>query len=228
MMRRSQAAKVAAIALAAAIVFCGLSRAEPDANAVRVEPRDHEQLDQVSLGLVRKARAAERRRDYLTALQFMQMAATYLAEHKRWNFALWDDLASLHCKFARAEQNQQQAAASRASGRAMLGEFKCALDIWTHKRRCRLPWGRLERHPDSKSRDGPYFPGEIPNPAATPLCFRTLCGTPFGTKGPVEEDELWGTAMEAEPPPSFVSGPIEDAEDLPKIERLCGEQGGEK
>jgi hypothetical protein len=230
--RRGRAAAARAAILAVAGIVAGVllataGRAEQTDAASRKLPREFDQLDPVSLELLRKSKAAEGRNDYHTALQFMQLAATYLHENDRWNFVLWDDLASLYCKQGRQETNRR-AAASRAAGRAMLSEFKCAVDVWTNKRQCRLPWGRLEQHPDSTSKYGPYDPGLVPNPALTPLCFRTLCGKSFGAESLVQEDDIWGTAMEAEPPEGFVSGPIDDSKDFAKIEQLCRDPRGSR
>lgn len=214
-----------AVAIAAGVLHataCGVEHAHA---ASRGPVGEFDDLDPDSLDLVRKAKVAESRKDYLTALQFMQLAATYLQENDRWNFALWDDLASLYCRQAQRETNKLRAGASRAAGRAMLSEFKCAVDLWSNKRQCRLPWGKVEPHPDSTSKYGPYDPGLVPNPSLTPLCFRTLCGKSFGAEdiGQTREDEFWGTVMDAEPPEGFVSRPLDDSRDLPKIEQLCRE-----
>jgi hypothetical protein len=212
-----------AVAIAAGVLY---ATAVGVADAAPREPMgEFGDLDPGSMDLVRKAKAAEDRKDYLTALQFMQLAATYLQEDGSWSFALWDDLASLYCRHAQRETSKSRAEAARAAGRAMLNEFKCAVDLWSSKRQCRLPWGKLERHPDSTSKYGPYDPGLVPNPSLTPLCFRTLCGKSFGAEdlGQTREDEFWGTVMDAEPPEGFVTGPLDDSRDLPKIEQLCRE-----
>lgn len=221
---------VLATSVAACVVLAAVGSANPERTALSKQSSEIAQLDPVAADLVRKSRAAEARSDYLTALQLMQLAATYLQENDRWNFLLWSDLASLYCKQARGEKSQRRAAAGRAAGRAMLNEYKCAVDLWTNKQQCRLPWGRLERHPDSTSKYGPYDPGLVPNPALTPLCFRTLCGASLGAEnfGQKREDELWDTFMEAEPPEGFVSEPVAGSKNVPRIEALCREPGARR
>lgn len=229
-MTKRARATVLATGVVACIALAAVGSAKREQTAAPERSSEFAQLDPVALDLVRKSKAAEARSDHLNALQLIQLAATYLQENDRWNFLLWDDLASLYCKQARGEKHPRRAAAGRAAGRAMLNEYKCAVDLWTHKRQCRLPWGRLERHPDSTSKYGPYDPGLIPNPALTPLCFRTLCGASFGVESfdQRREDDLWGAVMDAEPPEGFASGPVADSKSMSRIEALCRDPGARR
>lgn len=183
----------------------------------KIEPHYLGHFDDQSLSLFNESKAAEAKGDFESALRFMQSAAELQLPLQ--GFELWDNLASLYCKRARVSKDARFSKASRAAGRAMLNEFRCAADVWSGKRRCWLRGG--------VENTGVSFDNEIglvPNPAVLPLCFSTLCGTGFGSKSRDRKNEGWETLMEAEPPDGYTSWPIEDSKDLAQIEKSCRER----
>ena len=180
----------------------------------KVEPHYLANFDDESLSLFKQSKAAEAKGDYAAALRLMQRAADRQLSLK--GFELWDNLASLYCKRAKTLNEPRAANVSRAAGRAMLNEFKCAADVWAGKRQC---WIAGLESADDASAD--YRAGLVPNPAVSPLCFKTLCGAGFGARLAEKEDDHWGTLMESEPPEGYTSWPIEDSKDLGKIEKTC-------
>jgi hypothetical protein len=226
-LRRLSPAVWAGVAIACAMMSSVVVRALPSGTDLseppvrKVEPHWLDNFDDASIALFRKSKAAEAKGDFRAALQFMQQAANYMHAKNSWNFELWDNLASLHCKQASREKDKRYSERLRAAGRAMLGEFRCAADVWRGKRECWLASLSYEHYPDKPALDSLFAMGSIPNPAVTPLCFRTLCGTGFGATMQQREDEQWGASMDAEPPDGMLDWPLEDAKDLPQIEKLC-------
>jgi hypothetical protein len=219
MPNRLRAALVAVGCLLALTAIAGADPTRIDLGAHPVqsaEPHYLGNFDDQSLSLFRQSEAAEANRDYDSALRLMQAAAERQLERR--GFELWDNLASLYCKRARASKSPRIARVSRMAGRAMLNEFRCAAEVWSGKRRCWL------RGLEDTGQSIDDQTGLVPNPAVSPLCFSTLCGAGFGSKHRDRTDDAWKALMEAEPPDGYAEWPIEDGKDLLQIQKMCGVQ----
>ena len=106
---------------------------------------------------VRSAVQARARGDLKGALRSFSAAATAdVAESP--NYELWSDIAELYCKTDKKRE-----------GRAMLGEYKCAIEVMAGNKKC---WMNSEQSL------------EVPRKGVSPLCYAHVCNRAY-------EDLYW-------------------------------------
>lgn len=174
-----------------------------------------------AIPLVERAQSAASRGDLVGAISAMEQAVTVINSHRLGRIQRWDNLAELYCLHALEVRDAAHAAALRRDGLAMLAEFRCGIRIKTGATACALPGERSEASEELTAW------GRVPNPALTPMCFRSLCESGFQNDSESEFVDRASAEARADWDSHFeeMDDITEDAANADDIEQLCRREG---